>query len=119
MNKLIFFCLLSIMVIYTQSTACDKIESPSADSCAKATDVPNGKVCSFVAAKGEGESVVRVCHRRHLRILGHRVVCGEKNVICCTHASFPGCWQNDETTKLDGIALYVNTLVTNGELSAF
>ena len=56
MNKLIFFCLLSIMVIYTQSTACDKIESPSADTCAKATDVPNGKVCSFVAAKGEGES---------------------------------------------------------------
>jgi hypothetical protein len=57
MNKLIFFCLLSLMVIYTQCEACGDIKSPAkAADCEKATGVPDGKVCSFVAAKGEGES---------------------------------------------------------------
>ena len=52
MNKLIFFCLLSLMIVYTQSTACGSISEPAnAAACSAATEVPEGKVCTFVAAK--------------------------------------------------------------------
>ena len=52
MNKLIFFCLLSLMIVYTQSTACASISEPdNAADCSAATEVPDGKACTFVAAK--------------------------------------------------------------------
>ena len=51
MNKLIFFCLMSLMVIYTHSTTCGSISTPTAQAdCSAATEVPDDKVCTFVAA---------------------------------------------------------------------
>lgn len=58
MNKLIFFCLLTLMIVYTKSTECGDIETPADQkACDKATGVPSGKTCKFVAAVKEGEEV--------------------------------------------------------------
>lgn len=47
MNKLIFFCLLSLLIVYTQSTACNSIgEVESKDGC-KDGEVASGKVCEY------------------------------------------------------------------------
>ena len=48
MNKLIFFCLLSLMVVYTQSSECSELtEAASADVCKKAK-ASEGKTCEYV-----------------------------------------------------------------------
>jgi len=47
MNKLIFFCLLSLMVVYTQSAACNSLtEVDNKDAC-NAGEVASGKVCEY------------------------------------------------------------------------
>jgi len=59
MNKLIFFCLLSLMIVYIQSAddACSNVATPNSQTdCDAAKNVPSGKTCKFVAESGEGES---------------------------------------------------------------
>jgi len=60
MNKLIFFCLLSLMIVYIQSAdddVCSKVESPKNQAdCDAAKNVPSGKACKFIAESGEGEN---------------------------------------------------------------
>jgi len=67
MNKLIFFCLLSLMVVYTQSKdkCSDLKEAESADAC-KNAEVSEGKTCEYVAptstedgAKGSCKEVAK------------------------------------------------------------
>jgi hypothetical protein len=42
------------MFVYIQSEACASIANPADQAaCSEATEVPAGKVCSFVAAVGE------------------------------------------------------------------
>lgn len=56
MNKLIFFCLLSLMVTYTQSVECgDTSSAPAAENdCTTRTVSSNDKICSFVQGQDGG-----------------------------------------------------------------
>ena len=58
MNKLIFFCLLSLMIIYTQSTPCAEI-TPEDGACNGADDLAAGETCQKKSNADECEKVSR------------------------------------------------------------
>jgi len=58
MNKLVFFCLLTLMIVYSKSAECGDIATPpDQKACDAATGVPSGKTCKFVAEVKDGDTV--------------------------------------------------------------